>query len=178
MHQCVCLCMWDLLWRTKKGVKKLPLVAKCGTSFVLYVCLYVNTFNYLTCCHSVCGSVLTGIVIEFLCQYWSADSGILSHFTLSSWHQTQPMPSSPVNCLIDKSRLSMLDYKARFILNPTKMVWFRLFLCEREKKNRTGEMEGVQSVCVFSYILYYITHPFYKINEYAQGGKYIYFSQM
>lgn len=41
-------------------------------------------------------------------------------FSHSDLSQTQFSPSSPVNCLIDKSRLSTPEHEARFILNPEK----------------------------------------------------------
>jgi len=145
--------MWKLLLRTKKRAERLPLVAKqwklLPTSFVQYVCLCVNIFNYLACCHSVYGSILTGIVIEFLCQYWSTygESCPIFHSDLS---QTETMPSSPENCLIDKSRLFMPDYEARFILNPTKNCFFRLFLCVSVRQRKTIRDKGCAgSVCIF-----------------------------
>ncbi len=61
----------------------------------------------------------------------------------------------------------MPDYKTRFILNPTKIVWFRLFLCVREtQRKRIIEIESIQGVCV----LYYIK-CLYKMGECAQCGK-------
>lgn len=114
-------------------------------SSVLYVPPCVNTFNYLACCLSVCGIILTGIVTESLCQYWSTYSG--SCPILHS-DQSQTLHALFPSKLIDKSRLSMADYKDRFILNPIKMVWFSLSVCvdERQRK-RVTEAECRRSLC-------------------------------
>ncbi len=64
------------------------------------------------------------------------------------------MPYSPVNCLIDKSRLPMPDYKARFILNPINIVWSRLFLYVREiHRKRIQETDVVWGAYVSSVTL-------------------------
>lgn len=46
----------------------------------------------------------------------------------------------------------MPDYEVRFILNPTEIVWFRLFLCVMTRQ-RGRETEGFQGVCVVSSIV-------------------------
>lgn len=45
----------------------------------------------------------------------------------------------------------MPDYKTRFILNPTKIVWFSPFLCVNERqRKRIRDTESVQGVNVSS----------------------------
>lgn len=99
-HQCVCLFVRvDVAMENKGRGEKAPPCGQKWKCFVISSALYVrpcvNTFNYLACCLSVCGIILTGIVIESLCQYWSTCSGScpLLH---SDQSQT---PSSLVNWL-------------------------------------------------------------------------------
>lgn len=71
------------------------------------------------------------------------------------------MLSSPVNSLIDKSRLSMPEYKDRFIPNPKKLFGREyFFVCVSERQtDRQKETECVcnrsmPSIQLFYYMLY------------------------
>lgn len=151
-HQCMCLFIHvDVPMENKGRGEKAP---PCGqkwkrfvTSTLLYVRSCVNRFNYLACCLSVCGIILTGIVIESLCQYWSTYSGSCP---ILHADQSQTQHALFPSKLIDESRLSMADNKDSFILNPIKMVWFSLCVCvfvEERQRKRIMEAEWRRSLC-------------------------------
>lgn len=170
-HQCACFCMWTLLWRTKEGVRRLPLVAKSG-----------NNLPFLQCCMSVhvsIHSIIYHVATLYVVLYWlvlllrlsvSIDPQIVGpvpfYILTKAKHS---MPSSPVNCMIDKSRLSMPDYKARFILNPTNCLVQPVSVCEWEtEKENKGYRECTGSECVLYYKIYALSLA-YVLGAHKKG---------
>lgn len=116
-----CFCMWMLLQRTKDGVERLPLVCKSGNDLAFlqcYMCPCINTFNYLACCHSVCGTAWLVLLLSLCVTIDSQIVGPVPFFHPTTAKHTCSPPQWTVwltnlgyPCLTRKPDLSLIPKK-------------------------------------------------------------------
>lgn len=114
-----------------------------------YVWLCVNTFNYLACYRCMCAIVLTGILIESLCEYWSTYSGSCPIFYILT--KAKPStPSSPVQYWLTNLGYPWLTTMLDLFLIPQKLFGYPISVWGWETENNTGK-EAAQGVHVPSF---------------------------
>lgn len=115
---------FSLLWQ------KVELTDHFSCTVCVSVCQYIQLF----CMFSLCVILLTGIANGFLCLHWSMSSRSQPILCSVSFKPNMgPCPLPQWTGWL--TNLGYADYTDRFILNPTKMAWIRLFvpICVRFK---------------------------------------------